>query len=335
MERFNNWMWYTYDNLLPNQPKLLKNSKLQLHFNKSYQPKKINYFESLFRNARLLSEIYKGPFDVMLSGGIDSEVIVRVFHELKIPQNVYTFKFENNYNILDVMNAETLCKDLNIKLNLIDFNLEKFFENDAEYYYKVSFPSVIEKLVRFDFYKYMDNIPVVGDGEPYWVRNLWNLPKKSDWSMAFYEHDYAHATYSKAINRTIIGEWYQFTPEIWISFMEIDYVKKLLNDQIPNKLSSWSYRDELHRHLWPGIRNKPKLIGYEGDQNPTKARIPPFMAKFKEEFFQKEEAEFRFTKPILENMFEKNYTVDLDDPKFFKTFHSLKKNYYIKKYETN
>lgn len=325
MQRYNNWMWYTYDDLPPNQPKPKPDSVLNLHFDKSYKLLDIDYFEALRRNALLLQEIYGGPFDVMLSGGIDSEVIVRMNHMLGIKQNVYTFRFENDINFYDVYSALTICNDLGIKLNLIDFNVQKFFENEAEHYYKISYPSVVEKLVRFKFYEYMDHIPVAGDGEPYWVRDEWdNFNVKSTWSMLFWEFDYAHATYSRAVNRTVIGEWYQFTPEIWTSFIKLPKVVSLLNDDISGRLSSWSYRTELHQTLWPTIRRKPKLVGYEGLH--SKPWRPEYMTEFQKTFMPKDAA-FRFTVQDMQNLFNKDYEVKIKDQEYFKKFYDIHDKY--------
>lgn len=328
MEKYNNWMWFSFDSLEPNKPKQHKESKFQIHFNKNYVPQKLTYQEALFRNAALLKDIYNGPFDVMLSGGIDSEVVVRTFHHLKIKQNVYTFRFENDYNILDVTNAIKICKDIGIKLNLIDFNLKKFFENDAEKIYKISYTTAVEKLVRFAWYDFVDNIPVFGDGEPYWVRDKWDdFSTTSSWSMFMFETDWAHAVYSKAIKRIVIGEWYNFTPEIWLSFMDIDYIQKLTNDEIKGKLSSWSYRTTLHRQIWPDIFEKPKLIGYEGDQVPSLGRRPEFMENFAKEMIQKKESKFRFTREKLLNIFNKEVEINLYDEEYFQNHkHILLKN---------
>jgi len=326
-------MWFTFDQGLPNEPKKKKNSKLKIHFNQNYKPKNISYHDALFRNASLIKDIYNGPFDVLLSGGIDSEVVVRTFNHLGIKQNVYTFRFEDNINVLDVQNAISTCKDLNIKLNIVDFNLKKFFENDAEQLYKTCYPAVVEKLVRYRWFDYLDNIPVAGDGEPYWVRDEWNnFKKKSNWSMVMVEHDYAHSIYSKYINRTIIGEWYMFTPEIWLSYLEIDYIKNLINDEIPNKLSSWSFRDQLHRPLWPSIKTKQKLVGYEGINR--YASLPDYMEKFKTEVMNYKEIEFRYTVDKLHKLFDSRYNIVLEDKPYFKKLEKLKIKW-AKNYETN
>ena len=94
----------------------------------------LNYKDALYRNARLIADIYNQPFDVCFSGGIDSEVIVRVFKDLGIKFNIFIFKFENDHNIRDFTNAVNLCTRLNLNYKVIDFNLEKFFENDGTAY---------------------------------------------------------------------------------------------------------------------------------------------------------------------------------------------------------
>ena len=55
--------------------------------------------------------------------------------------------------------------------------------------------------------------------------------------------------------------------------------KKLLNDEIPGKISSWSSRSAIHRDIWPSVQDKIKLVGYEGKEGYPASR-PDFMNEF-------------------------------------------------------
>jgi hypothetical protein len=328
MERFENWQYFTFNDLSPNVSKPNRDAVFNIHYKRDYRPKKnLDYFQALFRNAELIKDIYGGPFDVLFSGGIDSEIIIRTFHELGINQNVYTFRFENNINCYDVEHAIKTCDIMGIKHNIIDFPLKKFLENDAVSLYQISYPSTVEKLVRLKFYDYLDNIPVVGDGEPYWHRDLFNdFSKKSKWSLFSIEHDYANSIHAKAINRTIIGEWFLFTPEIAQTYIKIPHVKNLLQDKVPGKLSNWTYRCELHRTLWPDIIEKIKCTGYDGSNK--RPNRPKFMSEFQAKYMQEKEKGFKLSKKDVENWFNPNYTLDIDGDKFFEKFDKIQSAYW-------
>lgn len=279
MERLNNWMSYSFDDQPEYIPKPNKSATFKLHFKKGLEVKDLSYLDALIYNGQMLKDNYSEPFDVLLSGGIDSEVVVRTFHKIGARQNVYTFRLEDDLNKRDVESAIQICNDMGIKLNIIDFNLKKWFENEAHNIYNITHLPTVEKLVRFSYYSYLDNIPVLGEGEPYWRRELnGNYSTKSDWKLHLVEYDFMHSMYGKQFGRTIIGEWYLYAPEVLLSFHKIPLIQKLLNDEIPGKISSWSSRTEIHRELWPGISTKPKLVGYEGDGHPFKK--PDYMLEF-------------------------------------------------------
>ena len=283
MERLNNWMSYSFDDGPVFGPKLTQNSVFKLHFSKGIEVKDLHYYDALKYNAQMVAENFAGPFDVLLSGGIDSEIVVRLNHQLGIKQNVYTFKLENDYNVRDVESAKQICNKLGIKLNIIDWNLQKWIENDAYNVYQKTKSPVIERMVRFDWFKYFDNVIVMGEGEPYWRRDLeGDYTKKSKWHLLWVEDYFMSSIYAKLSGQTVIGEWYNYTPEVVKSFHKLPFVKKLLNDEISGKVSCWSSRTEINKDLFPDIQHKIKLVGYEGYVGNPFDR-PSFMTAFQEQ----------------------------------------------------
>jgi hypothetical protein len=283
MLRYNDWMTYRFDDGPINGPKLSKDSIFKIEFAKNIEFKKLDYFDSLIYNAKMVAENFQGPFDILLSGGIDSEIIVRINHKLGIKQNVYTFRLENDYNIRDVESAYSICKNLGIKHNIIDWNLQRWVENDAYGVYQKTFSPIIERMVRFDWFKYLDNIIVMGEGEPYWRRDLEeDYSKKSEWHLHWVEDYFMSSIYANLTNQIVIGEWYNYTPEVVKSFHKLPLVKKLLNDEMSGKISCWSSRRDIHLDLFPSIQKRFKLAGYEG-ANGYPFSKPEFLEKFQEE----------------------------------------------------
>ena len=123
MERFENWMSYSYDGVEYGR-KQIDTKEFTINYNKKISKPLPPYKDALLYNARLMREMYNEPFDVCLSGGIDSEVVVRTFKELKIKHNTVIFRLENNYNYRDVQSAVELCTQLNVSYKIIDFNIQ-------------------------------------------------------------------------------------------------------------------------------------------------------------------------------------------------------------------
>ena len=97
MQRFNNWMSYNFDGVEYGK-KLTKESILSINFNKKIKKDSIpSYKDALFNNARIMRDSFNEPFDVCLSGGTDSEIVVRTFKSVGIKHNTFIFKLENNY----------------------------------------------------------------------------------------------------------------------------------------------------------------------------------------------------------------------------------------------
>lgn len=301
MERFENWMSYSYDGVECGR-KQIDTKEFTINYNKKISKPLPSYKDALLYNARLMREMYNEPFDVCLSGGIDSEVVVRAFKELKIKHNTVIFRLENNYNYRDVQSAVELCTQLNVSYKIIDFNIQNFFENDAHDLFQQTFISKAARLPRLRWIDMLDNIPVFGDGEPYWKREKKDdFSTKSKWELILGEEGYSCSIYGKTSNRTVIGDWYEYTPELLLSYNYVPIVQKLLNDEIPGKISCYSSRAEIHKHIWSDIIYKPKLVGYEGiDGKP--GTEPEFITEFQKYMNAVSDIEYRYTVDELEKL---------------------------------
>ncbi len=178
---YNEWLSIQFEGQEINSLKRSPKSKYKIIF-KKIPIYATDYYDALKQNALRIAECFPQPYDILLSGGIDSEVVVRLNKDLGIKQNIYTFRFEDDINIKDVESSKVICNDLGVKLNIIDFNLKHFFETEAESYYKETYASRVELLPRLSWYKKFDNVLIFCDGEPYYKRILKeNYSIKSSW----------------------------------------------------------------------------------------------------------------------------------------------------------
>lgn len=235
----------------------------------------MSYFDELFENARNIRDITSGPLDLMFSGGIDSEVVLRVYRELNIPINVFIFKYEDMLNYREFDHAIKVCTDLNIKHTVIDFNIKRFFENDAYDIWSKCKTSSSSRLPHMKLTEYLDNTPIIASGEPYW--------KKQDdgtWVFVLEEDAKYWTIYHKTIGRTAITDWYEYRPEVILSHMQLHRVQQLMNNQVLGKTSTVSSKALIHQAKWDDIIIRAKMVGFEKNLIPSKESKPRYMLEF-------------------------------------------------------
>jgi hypothetical protein len=254
------------------QPYQLRKNKTDIctfEVTKTEDPVK-TYKEELLNNARMIREYYPGKFDVLYSGGVDSEVVLRVFNELKIKHNTIIVRYNDDYNYKEIECALEFVKSYNIPYKIIDFNLEKFYQNEA---YDLFVKSSCIRAGRLPHIKFCadfcDNIPIMGEGDIYWRRTLGSdYTQKSDWKFIMSEASHNCNMYLNSLGRENVCDFFEFTPNVIKSYNQLPIIKMLLNDQIPNKISNWSSKWLIHKEIWPDLKKRVKLIGYEKNNEP-------------------------------------------------------------------
>jgi hypothetical protein len=266
---YKNWLSWSYNNT-PHGYRTDINDSYKYHIDTTFiESPVLTYKDELYKSASLMRDCFTEPFDVLLSGGIDSEIVVRTFKDLGIKHKTFIFKYEDNLNYRDVESAIEICLSAGIDFNIIDFNLRDFFEKEAYQLFQKSGSLQAGRLPQLKFLDLLDNIPVTGNSEPYWKRSLLlDYSNKSEWLFPIREGDHNLSIYCHGQGRDSICDWYEFHPNVIKSFNMHPLIQNLLEDKIPGKLSSWSSRVPIHREIWPDIKEKPKLVGFEKNNIP-------------------------------------------------------------------
>lgn len=258
----NNWHAWTYDNGLE-FGRRTSDEKFKTTYSKStLQPK--SFKEELIRTAKSTLDHFPGlrP-SVLFSGGMDSEVVLRAYLEIGANPQVYIMRYENDYNLYDVSYAVTICSMLNVDYKVIDFNLKKFYENDAE---QVSEVAQIDRPRALPYCKFMelvDGLPIIGDGNLSVYRTDSDYSKLGTWIYRDYEHEIGWTKYLLEKNITGIAEWFKWTPELVLSNMELKWFNNLVSDQYEGKLGVNSTKILGYREVYPDIINRTKKTGFE------------------------------------------------------------------------
>jgi hypothetical protein len=260
----NNWYKWSYGD----EPAFGRQTS-DLKFQINYSSRKVNrpclsYKNELLNAAKSTIDHYSGLRPcIFFSGGMDSELILRAYLEIGSNPEVYIVRYEKDYNIYDVSYAITICNILNVKYNIIDFNLEKFYNNDAEL---ISEQAQIDRprmLPHLKFTECADGLIIVGHSDIAWMRphNDYNI--KANWVLHEYEHDAGCDKYNMLHNRTAIFQWWKWTPELVLSYTKLKWFQNLTNDKYVGRLGINSTKIQGFRELYPDMIFRNKMTGFE------------------------------------------------------------------------
>lgn len=172
------------------------------------------------RVAQELYDLHGNNLVVMLSGGLDSEVVLHSFLSLGIKPKVAVLKYERNLNLHDINYALRLCASRYISPSIIDVNVKNFFKEELLNFAdltKCSSPQI--NLLLYQANK-IDGIPILATGENFLVRKegkpeVYDLEESK--IISIYEFFIKH-------NREAIPAFFQYTPEVMLSYLQRESV---------------------------------------------------------------------------------------------------------------
>lgn len=224
--------------------------------------RKNDYNKERLRIAQLQYNDLGQDLVLFVSGGLDSEIMVRSYVEQGLKPLCIIIKFKGDYNISDVNEAVSLLTELRVPYKIIDYDIKDFYHSGAAAELAVEIQcELLPFLAFFDVSRKL-GVPTVLGGEllleryrgpnqvPQWV--LRNLET----------YEAAHVRFSKKYNIPFIIEWFSYTPEIMLYYLENIQVKKLME---PNS-AYWSItpmKNTILRSIIPNLRVKSKGTGYE------------------------------------------------------------------------
>jgi hypothetical protein len=258
----NNWYQWQYGD----EP-LFGRQTSNLPFNTFYSKSDVrigSFKEELQKAAKSTLDHYPGLKPcIFFSGGVDSELILRAYLDIGANPEVYIVRYENDLNIYDVSYAITICTILKVEYNLIDFNLQQFYENDAE---KIAEDAQIDRprmLPHIKFTECADGLIIVGHSDIRWYRPHDDYTKKATWLAQDFEHDIGCDKYNILHNRPAIYQWWKWTPGLVISYTQLKWFKQLVNDEIIGKLGLNSSKLLGFREAYPDLITREKQTGFE------------------------------------------------------------------------
>lgn len=221
-----------------------------------------NFADELKRTADLIYQDLGKDVSIWLSGGTDSEIVLRNFLDIGIKPNCYTIKFKDDYNANDVNEAIDLAKDLDVPLHIIDFDVKDFYNSGqaSEFGQKLQCTQITYLVVYYSILKL--GLPSVMGGELLLRRNINTDP--SSWYYCIRENEDASAMrFTQTFNIPLVNEYFSYTPELMLYYLEDPNIYNLVTTRLNYKLSSVSSKNAILKQLLPDIRFRKKTHGYE------------------------------------------------------------------------
>lgn len=203
------------------------------------------------------AEIYETYPDIHigLTGGLDSNVCLDSFLTMGIKPGVFVIKFANDLNPIDSEYAINKCKELNIDPVIVEIDPYKFVEEQMldvakEFQIYSMYQALhIHACRNFSFpFITVDEIELRRDCHP---KSVWSFVKKEDQDMCW-------RRFANGANVQAINNFYTWSPELMLSFLNIPTVQKLCSNQIQGKISWNSSKNLIYAE-----GGFPKFINYK------------------------------------------------------------------------
>lgn len=232
----------------------------------------LNWPES---NRQAAVEIYERlphPISVLFSGGMDSEICVRSFLDIGLDINIYCLRMHNNLNQHDIDFVQKFSKSNGIKVELIDLNIEDFWQSPT--FYNIVDPiQCVSPILACHLWlcDQVDGTPVIAQGEPHlkkvipidyvpgqspYINSPWYLVE-SERLCSLYLHFILK-------NKPAAPGFFQYLPEQFLSYLTKNSIlKNLIENQIIGKLGTRSSKNKIINQFYPEIEPRPKYTGFE------------------------------------------------------------------------
>jgi hypothetical protein len=226
------------------------------------QYKSSNYVKELKRTADTVYREFGKDLVVFLSGGTDSEIVIRNFVDIGVRPKCLVIRFKGGYNAPDVLEAQAIANDLDLDLEIMDFDVIDFHKSGEARDLGVSLQcSQITYLTVYNAILKL-GAPAVMGGEVLLTR-LVRLDSH-EWYYTFRENEDASAMrFSEKYNIPLVNEWFSYTPELLLHYLEDNDIQSLISTRYNYKLTSVSSKNAILRRLYPDIRPKIKTHGFE------------------------------------------------------------------------
>lgn len=221
-----------------------------------------SWLKEQYRTADIISKEYGKEFALMFSGGTDSEIVLRSFLHIGVTPKIFFVKFSNGYNHQDYLEALEVTNSLGVKLEVLDFDVVDFFNSGQASEFSIELQC--RQIAYLTIYHHIKKLqlPSIMGGEMLFQRKV-NL-EGSRWYYSIRENQDASAIrLSIKYNIPLVNEWFSYTPEMMLYYLEHSKIQWLLNERYNYKMASFSTKNEVLREYMPDLFDRVKTHGFE------------------------------------------------------------------------
>jgi hypothetical protein len=228
-----------------------------------------NFRNECIETAKLIRKNASDSIYIMFSGGVDSEVVLRSFVEAGIKVSAAILRFKNDLNIHDTSWAVIACEELAVPYRFFELDLLDFWKNEAWEYANSTYCISPQLLPTMWLVDQIEGFPVMGNGECLLVKQKGHDYQpgispydNSEWEI--WEKEKIAAWYRFFIVRNRNGSpgFFQYTPEVMLSYLLDPFVQRLIKNKIKGKLTTESSKVEIYQQHFP-VLARPKYTGFE------------------------------------------------------------------------
>jgi len=221
-----------------------------------------SFRQELNKTADSVYREYGKDLVVFFSGGTDSEIVLRNFIDIGIKPKVAIISFKDKSNFEDVTYALNVTKELGIKPDVITHDMQEFYYsgNAEEFAQEIH----CTQLAYLNVYYTAKQIaaPTVMGGELL-LRKHFTTPSEYYWYYVLRENEDCSAMrFSEKYKIPIVNEWFSYTPELMMYYLEHPMIQKLTQEQ-NHKLASVSTKNQVLKELYPEVKYRKKTHGFE------------------------------------------------------------------------
>lgn len=213
------------------------------------------------------AELQKRNVVLFLSGGLDSEVMVKAFIAAEVPFKTITFKYSEDLNSHEISYVEAFVAKNNLQSvhTFFDIDFPAWINSDdvprlfTESY--ASDSGTLPHLALMDHVWRTGGLPVLGNGDVYL--------EKIEGKWMYVELEYMLGWFRYAVTKRIHGAigFFQFTPEITLAMLREPKIERLGNgqDKLANSVHSTSryIKYQVYLKHWPELAMRQKFHGAE------------------------------------------------------------------------
>ena len=236
-----------------------------------------SFKEECIKTARSLGESAKvlgRKPTILLSGGMDSHIVVKSFLEAGIDFHSVTNRFYRDLNNHETMYVDRLKKEHKFSHEYVNIDIEKFFKSDEAMSMAdetfCAYPQMLPTMKLMQRVWDHGGMPILGNGDFYAFRYInpkWRLidfnEPKYVWE--YIEYEYILAWFRYAIKHGIVGGigFFQHNPEIVLAMGIEDHIVQTITGDNEGKQSTRSRKYEVYKKYWPELENRQKYHGGE------------------------------------------------------------------------